>query len=361
MRTQRGFSLVELMVALGIGLFLVAAVGTMYMAQSSISKTTVSQASVQNAENAISALLIPAIRSAGFTGCSNLTQFIATLNNGGPPPVGSLNSASAQPPMIIGFDASGTDGSGSSLTISTGNDVNDTNASDWNPSLDSTLVGSVSAGSDVLVILGAVPGANPIEVTAVSVPGVSTSLSLQNTTGLSAFQLASVTDCGKTNIFLITAVTPTSVSHSQGSGSMTNTTDFLPVSFGLASQLIPLQQTAYYVAHGQGDQSTLMQAIYSNNVWTSQPLVPGVDSMQVLYGVGSAGVVSQYMPANKVSDWTTIQSVRIGFLIEGQKGSANTSNLAAQSFSVLGTTIKVPSDGRLRHVFEMTINLRNGT
>lgn len=359
MRSERGFSLVELMVALGIGLFLVGAVVTMYLAQSSISKTTVSQASVQNSENAISALLVPAIRSTGFTGCSNLTQFIADLNSGGAAPIGSLNSGT-QPPMIIGYDASGTAGSGSSLAISTDNDVNDSVASDWSPSLDSTLVGSVLAGSDVLVILGAVPGSNPIEVTAKSVPGASTTLALQNTTGLSVGQLASVTDCGKTDIFQITGLTATSVSHTGSSGSMTNKTDFLPVSFDLASQLIPLQQTAFYVAHGQGDQSTLMQSIYINGAWTSQPLVPGIDSMQVLYGVGKAGVVSQYMDASAVTDWTTIQSVRIGFLIQGQKGSGNTSNLASRNFTVLGTTITVPADGRLRHVYEMTINLRNG-
>ncbi|EQD61155.1 type IV pilus assembly protein PilW [mine drainage metagenome] len=107
-----------------------------------------------------------------------------------------------------------------------------------------------------------------------------------------------------------------------------------------------------------------------------QELIPGVDNMQVLYGVGLNGQITQYLSAAGVqalqanppagvtslpfNPWTIVNSIRIGFLIEGGLGSA-APGANPTTWSVLGTTITVPADTRLRHVFVMTTNLRNTT
>lgn len=353
---QRGYTLVELLVAMTIGIVLIGAMIVVYVTQTQTYKATNSQAGTQSAENAIAALVTPVIRAAGFVGCSTILptagQTVSSiLNAGGPSPVGTL----ATPSIIFGYDANGTAGTGT-LTITQDNTANDSIATHWTPNLDASLASMVETGSDVLLMFGAAPGSQPAAVT--SIPSGSTTLTVQNATGLAAGQLAAVSDCGKTVLFQITGVAGNTLTHALGAGALTNNTATFPVNYNIAS-LVPLQQTALYVAQGQGGQSVLMLATYGAGAWTASPLVPGVQTMQVLYGIGASGVATQYVAASAVTAATPVYSIRLAFLIEGQPGSASASNPA--SFTMLGTTVNVPTDTRLRRVYEMTVNLRNAS
>lgn len=350
-KNVRGFSLIELMIAITLGLFLVGAIISVYLAETQIYKSTNSQASIQNAENAIAGLVTPVIRAAGFNGCSSLTQSLSNLNAGGPPPLGTLGTSIN---ALFGYA-----GSGATLTIVQDNSANDVIATDWSPTLDATLTGKVQAGSDVLILLGAIPNTPPVGVTVI--PLGAATMTLQNTTGLAVGQLGIVSDCLKSSIFQITAIAGNTITHAATGGAIgTNSTSVFAVNYQTGALFVPLQQTAFYVAQGVGgDQSALMRSTYNNGVWTDLPLVPGVEAMQVLYGIGTNNILTQYVSANAVTDWTQVYSVRLGFLIQGQVGSGTTSNASSRQFTVLNTTVTVPADGRLRHVYEMTINLRN--
>ena len=80
--------------------------------------------------------------------------------------------------------------------------------------------------------------------------------------------------------------------------------------------------------------------------------------MKVLYGIGSGGQATQYVDASAVTNWNNVVSVRMAFLVEGQLGSVAMPT-AAQSYTLLNSTVNVTPDTRMRHVFNMTINLRN--
>ena len=348
MTTSRGFSLVEIMVGLTLGVILSVAVIGVYLAQKNAYKTNTAQATLQSSESAIAALLTPTIRSAGFCGCTNISQALSNLNTGGPAPLGTLGTLAS---MIMGYDAA----AGTTITIGQENASNSATSSDWSLGLDSTLTGSIQATSDVLVVLGGSPGTQPIGVTTFTPGGAS--FILQNATGVSAGQFAAVSDCLKASVFLITAVAGTTVSHAAGTGALTNASDALAVNYPPGAQFVMLTQTAFFVAKDPGGQSALVRAtLNSDGTWALQSLIPGVDTMQVLYGVGTNGVPSQYVPASAVVNWGQVYSIRLGFLLEGQPGS---STLPPTQFSVLGTTVNVPADNRLRHVYQMTINIRN--
>jgi type IV pilus assembly protein PilW len=362
---QRGFTLVELLVAVTIGVILIGAVIGVYLAQSQVYKGGNAQASIQNAENAISALVAPTVRAAGFSGCGTMASALSNLVAGGPPPLGSLSTA---PTMVYGYDADGTAGAGSALVIPVGNPANDYTATDWSPALDASLVGAapippapptsgVQPGSDVLVVLGAAPGSQPVGVTGFA----SGTLTVTANSGLTASpQFMAVSDCLKSTVFLATsfAAATNTVSHAAGAGALANGPGAFSVNYAPGSQLVALQQTAFYVAQGTSGQSVLTRATLNpDGSWAVQPLVPGVDSMQVLYGIGAGGTISQYVPASAVTDWSAVYAVQMAFLIEGLAGSATRGTVATQS--LLGTTVTPPSDTRLRHVYELTINLRN--
>lgn len=348
--TMHGFSLVEIMVGLTLGVILSIAVIGVYLAQKNLYKTNVSQAAIQSSESAIAALITPTIRNAGYCGCSSILQAVSNLNTGGPAPIGTIGT---NPSMIMGYDAA----AGTNITISQVNAANSTQASAWSSSLDSSLVGNVQATSDVVIVIGGTLGSQPIGVTTINTG--STTMILQNASGIASGQLAAVSDCAKASVFLVTAVAGTTISHAAGTGALTNATSALVPSYDVGAQFISLTQTAFFVARDTSGQSALMRAtLNQNGTWTLQSLIPGVDTMQVLYGIGTNGIPTQYVPASGVGNWAQVYAVRLGFLIEGQQGSGTKS---PTQYTVLGTTVTVPADNRLRHVYEMTIALRNST
>ncbi len=348
--SQNGYTLVELLVAMAIGLVLIGGVITAYLVQTQVYKVTNSQAAIQNAENAIAVLVLPVIKSSGFLGCSTTDQPTTnTLNGGAPPPLG----AATTPGMVFGYDASGTAGGGA-LTLATRNPANDASLADWSPSLDASLTSLVQIGGDVLTLFGPTPNSQPIAVT--SIASGSNALTTNGTSTLSAGQLAAVSDCSKSTIFSATGVAGSNVTHAVSAGTTGNATAAFSVLY-INPQLVPLQQTAFYVGQGLGGQSALMRANYTGGAWVPTPLVPGVQNMQALYGTGSGGVITQYVPASAVSNWLSVYSVRLAFLIEGQAGSGGPNNPTA--FDLLGTTVSVTQDGRLRRVYGVTVDLRN--
>ncbi|KTD56417.1 PilW family protein [Legionella shakespearei] len=344
---QKGFSMVELMVASLIGLIISYAVLQIYLAQSKLYKTSSSQDLIQSSENAISNLISPIIRSAGFTGCGSISTAVSNLNVGGPAPLGTLNT---NPTLIMGYNGSGT-----SYTL-TQNPANSTNAASWTPSLETTLVGNVAPGSDVVIVFGSSPGSTPLAIT--TIDSGSNALTVQSITGatIASGQYAGVSDCVKTVIFQVTGVAGTTITHNSGGGILQNTSSSFPVSFQVGSQFVRMQQTAFFVAQGQGGQSSLMRATLTNGAWNIEQLVPGVEIMKVQYGIGTSGTITRYVSANAVTNWSQVYAVRLGFLIAGQPGSGT---LNTGAYTVLDTQVTVPDDNRLRHVFEITIHLRN--
>ncbi|VTU15230.1 Tfp pilus assembly protein PilW [Variovorax sp. SRS16] len=355
--SQKGLSLIELMIAISLGILLVGVVVSAYVAQSQVYKASQGQAAIQDADNAIAGLVGPTVRAAGFVGCSSISGAASNLVPGGSPPLGNLANVSTG---VMGYDASNTAGDGSTLSIATDNANNDADPSHWSPSLDVQLAGHVLPGSDVLVVLGAVAGSAPTALT--SGAGVAAGpLQVKDASAMAPGQFAAISDCGKSTIFLNTGATisQTTIARDAGAAALTNAAATFPVNYGVGAQVIPLSQTAFFVSHTDADQSALMRATLTTTGWNIEQLVPGVESMQVLYGSNANFVIAQYVPAGAVTDWTAVSSVRLSFLIEGRAGSGT--GAAASPFMLLGTAVTPPADTRLRHVYEMTINLRNAT
>ncbi len=409
----KGFSLVELMVAIAIGLVVLAGIATVFLAQRQVVSSSSAQGAIQNADNAISAILSPALRGAGFTGCGTLASAgnVVAYSTSATPWVFSRGNFKAP---VFGFDANGTD-FGGAYAIPGMNGMDDGNVGDWTPPLPASLAALSAAaqgpeqGSDVLVINGEIPGTHPMGVPAVNQLTAPNTFTVYNAgaTNPSATTIqftdangnplrvlvsaVAVSDCAKSSVFVPAMTSSTAVTNpvivgpigTQGAG---NTTTQIQPIYQSGVQLAPLQQVAYFVGQGHGGQSALFQATLVQGQWSVQELIPGVDNMQVLYGVGPNGQTTQYLSAKGVqalqanpppgvtstpfNPWTIVNSVRIGFLIEGGLGSVLANNNQKQ-WNVLGTTITlpnqpppnnaIPNDTRLRHVYTLTINLRNTT
>ncbi|WP_419421278.1 PilW family protein (plasmid) [Legionella sp. D16C41] len=340
----RGVTLVEFLISIAIGLLIITIVLSVYLAQTQFYKVGVAQATMQNAENAIAEIITPYIRSAGFAGCATFMRTYSALNPISSPPLSVLNTT---PRIITGYTAT--------PAISPINAANDSAANHWSPSLDSGLVGNVKSGSDVIVLLGGVLNKQPVGVTAIT--NGSASFTVQTSSGITAGQLGVISDCAKATLFAITGVSGNQISHAASGG---NASASFNVSYPVGSQFLPVQQTAFFVGLGEGNQSALKMGTFNGTTWTIQSLIPNVDTLKVSYGVGDNGVIQQYVSANNVVNWDKVYAVRLGFILSGQVASGSTNGNPTQ-FTLLGQTVTIPADNRLRHTFEIMIYMRNAT
>jgi type IV pilus assembly protein PilW len=355
-----GFGLIELMIAMALGLLVVAGVLVVFIAQRQVYQNSNSQSLIQDADNAISAIVTPVVRGAGFTGCAAIAGGVKAYPGVRNTPL-TFNTSS----HVQGFDAKAIP---SPLVDGAANDVT---AGDWSPSLDTSFLSGnmtgIAPGSDVLVVIGAPPGAVPVGVTAFGTNNITVNTTLTtNSVTFTVPQLVAVSDCGKSSIFQVvtTGNAGTLLNYATGP----NGTPLYPIS----SQIIPIQQTAFFVAKGDAGQSALFEAVMTipaggtaaNAIW-SKPVevVPGVLNMQVLYGIGNGSAppeANAYVTAPNVTNFSNVNTVKLGFLIEGNTSSSN-AKTNQTVFPLFSSTLTAPADSRLRHTFSMTVNTRNST
>jgi type IV pilus assembly protein PilW len=170
---------------------------------------------------------------------------------------------------------------------------------------------------------------------------------------------------------------------------------------GIAEPEAPAAQgPAYSIFHVQvssGGEPTLVCSYRdpATLVWSTVPLVQGVESFQVLYGTDavapgacaatasdatSDSVAERFLTAAQLdvggvycpNNWSRVRSVRIGILLRGAAGSAVTrvagswpvlsasgANYTFAAAADYGSTLAVPADGRLRKQMVFTVHLRN--
>jgi len=357
-RRARGFSIIELMVAITLALIVTAGVMAAFLGSRSAFMTTAGTAAVSDNGRFALDFLQSAVRNAGYMAC-NTTHSQLSLLNAGPSPV-YYNYG--QP--LGGYDAANT----ATYTLATPPVSPDSSVGDWQAStgpawggggLDATLAGKVIKYSDVLVVYSTLRTNQPPAVVTAIANGAS-SFQVQNVYNLAPNQLAVMADCAKSIVFQISGVAGTTVSFGT-SGTPGNSASSFPVSFQIGAQVTPVDTSVYYIGQGaDGDGALFSNDLNATSAFTASELVSDIESMQVLYGVDTTGTqtVAEYMPAQQVIDFNTVMSVKIAVLAASQPGAVNKPSVAP-SYNLLGSTVTAPIDTRARQVFEITVSTRN--
>lgn len=93
-------------------------------------------------------------------------------------------------------------------------------------------------------------------------------------------------------------------------------------------------------------------------VATAQPLVDGIDNMQILYGVKNNSQISQFVSADAVADWNEVASVRLVLLVS--TGLENgTSGLDTRTYELADAPTLELTDTFSRRVFSTTVVINN--
>jgi len=371
-RRNRGFSLVELLISITLGLLLIAGLIQLFASSKVTFNTTEAAARIQENGRFSLEVLKRELREAGTHGfCAAKLDIINHLDT----TCGSVGKDLYDPDRpLVGWEYGGT-GPGDSFTLPVNLDPAATAIapSDWLSSADSgtdlpvLLQNRVLPGSDVLMLrrLEPIPGVTGALVNDPS----SNTISLNTAPGPAADgALLLVTNCA-TGVDLFQNVAAPAATAFQSGGSCFNDVDW-STAYDESMQAFRVVTLAYYVGENSRGEPSLFrldmtQGVDNANNPQFEELVEGVDNMQVLYGfsqaapAGDGQSVNNWLAASDLPDdgWEQVIAVRVALSLSSpDRADADTTDV---TFDLAGTDITLRGDGRLRQPFSTTVALRN--
>ncbi len=371
---QKGFSMIELMVALVLSLVVTAAVISVFTGSRTAYRSMSSTGALTDGGRFALNFIQASARNAGNMGCTSASSMDAS-GSSSPIQLSLLSGGSGTLAYDFqlgwqGYEASGTS-PGDSVDLPAVSVESD--GGSWSPNLDSAFTdGSLSPAptqvqySDVLVVRSSEEGTPAYSTADIFASSAAMTIQVNTTTPFQVGQIAVISDCTKAYPFQIDSIAANSVSFSAGGGPPGNSGAAIPVPFAHGAFVTPLTTLVYYIGQGADGDAALkrldLNGANGPGQFTDEELVPDIENMQVLYGLDttSAGAASEYVTADQVpgGDFTKVVSVKVAVLAAAAPGEG-AGAAEAQTFSLLGTTVNVPADNRHRQVFETTITLRN--
>ncbi len=340
--TERGLTLVEILVSLVIGLFLMGGIFRVYLANKEAYRLNDAMARLQENGRFAIEFLARDLRLAGYNGCGGRMRDVTSTLNPTTDPRFDFED------HIQGYEA---DGSG------------------WSPSFDGQVIDAPRAGSDILLVRGAF--SDPVRITGQpnntadcalgNAASHTADLKVNDSRGLTAGDIVLATDCSHATIFQITNVNQNgNLVHNTGNVvAPGNRTKDLGACYAGQGQLMKMETRIFYVRDNDRGQPALYRI---RGTGAPEELVEGVEQIQVRYGVDTDNdrSANKYATADQVTaagEWTRVVSLRVEMLLHSVEDQITT---APQPYTFDGTT-STPDDRRLRRVFTTTVALRNLT
>ncbi len=350
---QRGFTLVEMMVASVIGLLLLAGIIQIFLSNRSTSTLQNAVANVQENGRFALGFLKRDIRMAGYMGCSNSSMVT---------PVNDLDTGATSKLSSGAIAALGTLFNGTNAF--TGYTYN---AGSFPPALSGILTAAqVVIGTDIIQIDSAQSCAggnilcdNGSSSTGTSgsctgVPSAEYKISDNSSCQIQQNDVVLVSDCTHADIHGVSN-TPGTGSTNIAHGANWNNTPKLSVTYGNGASVYKMDATYYYIGFNANNDPALFRRHLVNGVMQSEELVDGVYSMIVLYGEDTDGdkVPNRYVQAADVTQWNNVVTARVTLSVRSEQD-----NVTSTSANYTYNGANVP-DRRLRRDFTTTIALRN--
>jgi type IV pilus assembly protein PilW len=374
LRHQCGLSLIELMVALGLGLLLTAAVSQIFLSSRKTETLQDAMSQVQDSGRFALDLIVSDLQRVGYMACNTpwysseidlkinsinakeqeeTVQVIATGS--------SIKGANFSRQALAGFEYSG---SGVLLPAPNNTELQSYLASD------TTLTTKGVVSSDVLSFYYGVedsamrlaeehdPGNSPIKIT-------------NNNACMNQGDIFLITNCQKTTIARITnTLTPecsgatTTLEYSSSGNNPATIDETYLVN---ETSVTNLTQINYFVGNtgrtdSNGNAITALYRRINNNA--AQEVIEGIESLQIEYGERLPNGNTRFVKATESGlDMGRVFSVRIGLLIRSRSNAFDSNDsktyvLPGQNIASTGT-VKHAGGKYLRRAFITTVKLRN--
>jgi len=329
--------MVELMVALAVGMFLMAGVLQIYLGSRQSFRTQESLSRLQ--ENGRFALMFMEqdIRIADYRGCGTRSARVP-LNN---VLVSSTNYLWNFLQGIGGYEA--------------------ISASSWNSTPDSKIP-SPLGGRDILTVRRAAGESYKVITHSIGTDNVE----INNSTALDACDVVMIASCSSAAVFVVTGESAGTLTHAVSDDcddTPNNSTDDLGTGYA-GGDVFRVDTVTYYIRTGTAGRPSLYRKVGSSD---AQELIQDVEDMQITYGedTNMDALVDRYVAAGGVSNWDNVISVNINLLLVTPEDNLSpTGDPQPYVFNGVnhdGVSAPLPTDRRLRRAFSSTVTLRNRT
>lgn len=353
--SQRGLSLIELMVSIVIGLVLITGIIQVFITSKQTYSLQQELGRMQEDIRFTHEFLNRDIRMAGYAGCISIanTQYESLLN-----------------------------------------DSDDAVDADWNYKNPITGMNNIGASekvdgeispnenTDVLILRTPVGDAADVTTdtnsTQLYVKKISQEICPDNSTGgngLCKDDVVLISDCvNKSFLFQVSGITVDSskgvkIAHTASDTSPgNNLTEWggdngLGTNFSTGSQVTKYQTTIYYIGTNDANgEPALFSRIGKDGV--GNQLIEGVEDMQIEYGIDSSPddartfQASSYKDADDVEaadEWSRVVSVRVNLLVRSKNDLLDT----ASDENEIPDGVAIAADKRMRHLANFTIGIRS--
>ena len=390
----KGFSLVELMIALALGSIITTGVVQLFVANSETHNLLVGQSRMQESARFALEFIGRQVRQAGYLGCfSGNPNLNSTIN-----PPASLPYEFDLRFGIQGFEATGVENWTPALTAlpNTGNALSVFATINGYGAGNGINIGTVASGSDLVTFRhlsqtdarlggfiaddGSLQFGNMPTSDEPIVVGI-----LQGWAEFDQDHIVMIHDCEKATMFRVTTANPwgrnaddspgqapadanLTIGHDEADTDATrNITRQLALinTFGVDAAVSAIESHTFYIAPGEGvnnEGNTPLSLWRKSTLEAPIELVEGVEGLQVLYGADTDadGIPNQYLAASQVTDWTTIVTVRVTVVVN------SVDTVGGTTMPTLGCEVQEGCvddgetfDGLVRRSFSQTIQLRN--
>lgn len=317
-----GFTLIELMVALTIGLLISGAAVAVFITSKTSSRVGDALARYQEGFRYASHVISRDVRMAGFMGCNSAAVPTTVAS--------SMPAALAYDAAIRGYENSSPTGLSGRTS---GTDVIKVQfSSSYGHRLTSDMA---SAGATI------------------SVTGAASDFAVGD--------YAIISDCATATLFQVTGVSgggsaPLVLSH----GTSGNTSANLAATYTGPAEVFDFLTSYYYATTTSDGRYVLMRQTVRNGAVSTEEIADGIEDLQFLYGLDTDNdqTANKYVKATGVTDWNKVISVRVCMLTRSQEDGLTTSK---QTYFNCDGTAVTASDRRLRAPSFFTVSLRNRT
>lgn len=362
-RGNRGFSVVELIIALGLGLLVVAGIVQLFVGNTRTFEIVTAQARLQENARFAFDFIGRSVRSAGYFGCApeddKTVRHLAGNVEFTPefdytrPVAGWDSVAGGYTPDLSRMPRSGTGGDVRVMIAGNGIDS-----------------GVLAPGADILVVRSAEqpmarlaetmqPDGTPVIYTPGGVPSYSNN------------DVLVLADCEQASIFRVTGTVvagdETTIAKATGGNVFDNnatitmasgdtvaaTMSVVGHSYGAAATIARVRSEYYFLAESSetnSDDEAVIALWRKTGTDAPVELVQGVEDMQILYGIaaGAGNTVSRYVPMTAAlhNDPSDIRALRISLTVNSVDGLAENPTDAG-------------APDQLRRTFTQTFFLRN--
>lgn len=355
MKRQSGLSLVELMVAMVLGLLVVGAVIELFISSRQLYRTQDVKARMQEDGRYAIHHIGELLARAGYRGCNSLSTQKAADDD-------SFTSGESQGNRSMqNMLTTDTDYFWSMAQPVFGHES--TGNSTWAPAKPGGL-NDANSGSDILTIRTVGAAYIPIisQQSDHFVVGADNGLDDCDPAAEpnSCSNIVMVSNCDFTTVFQVSNdPSGGQLFYASGAGIPGNKNEELIGIYGNNSWVNTMASHSFYIRNNPDGVPSLYQRTLDNN---AQAILEGVEQMQVLYGIDTNGDLSvdSYEDADDVALWSEVISIRISLVMINIDVDSTDTNLALGDGRYFLEGVQVtPNDGRLRRVYTQTIMLKN--